>query len=201
MKPSFSCRPFLALLALAGLPNVGLHAQVPEPRVLSEQPFLPAEKGPNHRLLHSEKWVVEASGETNRITTSYVELASGLHFQNEQGEYQLSDPTIQIAPDGTFAAASRLEQPITFEANLNTEGSVRILTPDGQLLKATVLALAYYDPVSGADVVLVVPGDPLQTGRVAVAHPVLVLDHGTSTTVDVVAALVVGQAFDVLEAV
>ena len=53
----------------------------------------------------------------------------------------------------------------------------------------------------GANVVLVVAGDPIETGLVAVLHPVLVLDDGAGTAVDVVAALVVGELLDVLEAV
>ena len=53
----------------------------------------------------------------------------------------------------------------------------------------------------GAHVVLVVAGDPVEAGLILVLHPVLVLDDGAGATVDVVAALVVGEALDVLQAV
>ncbi len=53
----------------------------------------------------------------------------------------------------------------------------------------------------GAYVVLVVGGDHGEAGLVARTHPALVLDDGAGALVDLVAALVVGEPLDVLEAV
>ena len=53
----------------------------------------------------------------------------------------------------------------------------------------------------GAHIVFVVAGDPVETSLVVILGPVLVLDDGASTLVDVVAAFVVGQLLDVLETI
>lgn len=172
-----------AFLVLS-LPSSVLGARVAVPELLSVEPFQAKEKGHNFQIMESTHWVIEPSGETNSVKTSYVELASGLNYLDENGEFQASDPTIEVSPDGTFAAAAKLGQKVTFEANLNTEGAVQILTPDGQLLKATVLALAYYDPISGTDVTLGVVKDSI--GQVIDGNKIVYGDAFTNLKVDVV---------------
>lgn len=94
-----------------------------------------------------------SGGGQTRHSSRYVEVASGLNYQDALGEWHRSDPS--FVPDGSggfevLTTAHRLR----LGANLNTDGSVEFTTEDGIVLRSAPLALAYFDPASGESVTI-----------------------------------------------
>jgi uncharacterized delta-60 repeat protein len=80
---------------------------------------------------------------------AYVELAAGLHFRNESGEWQESDPAFELTSDG-YAVARRGQHQVIVSPNLNSaEGVIDMQTPDGKRLRSGIIGLNLFDPVSG----------------------------------------------------
>src|SRR5947209_6944464 len=62
------------------------------------------ERGPDHRVVQTIREVVVGE-RTNRVTEKYTELATGMHYQNERGDYVESREAIEIV--NGFGVASQ----------------------------------------------------------------------------------------------
>ena len=111
-----------------------------------------AERGPHHRVWQRVTRRVSSYGRERFITNSVVELATGLHYQNEQGDWLESKEEIEII-QGT-AVARQGQHQVIFAANLNSPGAIDLLSPDGKRFRSHVLGLAYTDYAGGQSVLI-----------------------------------------------
>jgi len=84
--------------------------------------------------------------------SQYTELASGLHYKNQAGQWVETQEKIEVFPGG--AVARQGPQQVIFANNLNSLGAIDMQTPDGKRLRSNVLGLMYYDRVSGNAVLI-----------------------------------------------
>jgi len=82
-----------------------------------------------------------------------TELNTGLNYWDGR-QWNYSDPSFQVSPDGSLATAERTQHKVQLAANLNTLGSVKITTPDGTVLDTTPVAIALNDAASGNSLVI-----------------------------------------------
>ena len=114
------------------------------------------------RLGETGDWMTETNG--------YTELSTGLNYwDSESGQWEASVEEIAIAQVG--AAALRSPHKVYFAPSLDDpQGSVDVLAPDGSRFRSSVLALGYYDPISGRRHILGlvkdVPGELLPPNQV-----------------------------------
>jgi hypothetical protein len=84
---------------------------------------------------------------------SVTTLATGMNYWDGQ-QWNSSDPSFVISADGTSFVASKVEDPTTLAANLNSQGAVSVSTPDGVALSSTPTAIGLYDAASGQSVII-----------------------------------------------
>ena len=92
------------------------------------------------------------SGKVRAHQHKYIELGTGLNYQDHTGAFQPSNPNFVITQNG--AEARRGQHQVFLDADLTRLGAVEIITPDGRSLKSAPLAVGYFDPVSGESVLL-----------------------------------------------
>jgi hypothetical protein len=79
----------------------------------------------------------------------YTEIASGLNVLNSQGQYEDADESFEITSDG-FALARRTQHRLTVSPSLgDPEGNVNLRTPEGRVLRSSVVALNLFNRASG----------------------------------------------------
>ncbi len=114
------------------------------------------------RLVETGDWLTETNG--------YTELGTGLNYWNSKSEqWEASAEEIELLQVG--AAALRAPHKVYFAPSLDDpQGAVDVLAPDGSRFRSSVLALGYYDPVSGRrhtlGLVKDVPGELLPPNQV-----------------------------------
>jgi hypothetical protein len=121
---------------------VTLPAQIP----LSSSPYSVVERGPHHRVWQSVSSELGPSGETLWRTNSYVELQSGACYQ-ENGVWVDASEGIEVFPEG--AVSRHTQHKVVFASNLNSQGAIDLLTPDGKRMRSAPIGLAYYDAATG----------------------------------------------------
>ena len=152
MKTSFDILSIAAFLTLAALPHTAPAA--PEPQIV--------ERGPHHRVWERTVTETQPDGTTAERISSYTELATGLHYKNERGEWVDSKEEIEIFQGA--AAARQGPHQVIFAANLNSPGAIDLLTPDQKRFRSHVLGLAYTDYASGKSVMFA-GASPTRVGR------------------------------------
>ena len=160
--------PFPAILAAACLCS----AQVHPPTIL--------ERGPHHRRVQTVREVVQPDGSTLRRTNAYVELATGLHYEQD-GHWVESVEQIEPFPDG--AVARQGPHQAIFAPNLNSAWPIDVLAPDGNRFRSQVLGLNYFDPATGSNVLIAEVKDSL--GQIQRPNQVLYADAFTEVRADV----------------
>jgi hypothetical protein len=125
-----------------------------------------------------------ASGEWITTTNSYTELATGLNYYSDAT--QRWEPSVEeIEPVETGAAALKSPHKIYFASTLDDpQGSIDILTENGQRFRSSVLSLCYYDPVKGVRVEIAMVRDT--QGELLVPNRVIYRDAFESTDPTVV---------------
>src|SRR6266496_474693 len=102
-------------------------------------PYHVTERGRDLRRF--EQVQIETNGvKVSFHTNAYVELQTGVHYSSN-GEWLESREEIQVTTNG--AVANQGPHKVSFPASLPS--GVRILTPDGKLLKTRILGMAFYD--------------------------------------------------------
>jgi hypothetical protein len=91
-------------------------------------------------------------GQLTNVSQSYVQLESGLNYQDARGQWHESGTEIELVPGG--AQFVRGQQQVTFSTDLNEVGAVQVRTADGLFLQTRILGLAYYDLSSGQSVLI-----------------------------------------------
>jgi hypothetical protein len=110
------------------------------------------ERGPHHRVIQRTLTERRPDGTTAERQSSYTELATGLHYQNERGEWLESREEIEIFQGA--AVARQGQHSVIFAANLNSVGAIDLLDPSGQRFRSHVIGLAYTDAASGRSVMI-----------------------------------------------
>jgi hypothetical protein len=80
--------------------------------------------------------------------TEYVEFASGLNYQTTEGEWRPSREEIVLLPDGSAGALQGQHQAI-FAPNLNSAGSIHLVSRDDRPFQSHPLGLYYFCAITG----------------------------------------------------
>lgn len=105
------------------------------------------ERGPHHRVWEASNIRALSNGRSITNRSSFTELETGLHYQNQQGAWVESKAEIELFQDG--AVARQGQHQVIFAPNLNTVGAIDVLTPDGRRLRSHLLGLGLYDSATG----------------------------------------------------
>jgi hypothetical protein len=111
------------------------------------------ERGPHHTLWERIEFVPAPDGRIIEQRRSYQELATGMHFKNERGEWEESKEEIEILPNDAGAIAAKGQHKVIFPVEIKS-GLIEMQTPDGKWLRSRVWGLAYFDAASGESVLL-----------------------------------------------
>lgn len=147
--------PLLVIL----LSSLSASAQnaIPEdlPAEASASPRI-VERGPHHRVVRTVTRRVTPFGREYFVTNAYTELRTGMHY-SDNGEWKESSSAIEVFPGGAIARGGAHQ--VIWSPNLNVQGAVDMLTPDGKRFRSHILGLAYTDAVSGQSVLIAEPKD------------------------------------------
>ena len=111
------------------------------------------ERGPHHRVWQRATPSTVALGRAAYTTNSYIELASGMHYQDPKtGQWLESQEVIEGFPGG--AVARQGQHRVIFANDLATAGAIDMQTPDGKRLTSHVLGLSYFDASTGTNVLI-----------------------------------------------
>ena len=125
-------------------------------RVLSgsEERFMGA-VGPHHRTREQAEMMAAEAGEPSTSPPAHtaaalqgqrvIEVATGMHYWDGE-RWKGSDPSFQVTEDAFVA--SKLQFKVCLSAQLNSQGAVTIITPDGLTIKSTPVAIGLYDPLA-----------------------------------------------------
>jgi hypothetical protein len=103
------------------------------------------------------EWVEEQVGADGQLTAEvhqYTELATGLHYWDEEaGQWLESVEAFELLPQG-YAVARRGQHKVLLAGNINQGGSVDLELPDGSRMLSNPMGLSYFDASSGRNVLL-----------------------------------------------
>jgi len=139
-RQNMKLRTVLALVAVVC--SFSASAQVaPHP------PFV-IDTGPNHRTWQSTRLATDESGQSTLRPSTFVEVASGLNYQDESGIWRASGDLIELADDGGAVA---LQGPIKvrFNGNLNVPGAISLTTVSNRVFRAHPIGLYYFAADTG----------------------------------------------------
>ena len=139
------------------------------------------ERGANHKVWQRETYEKLPDGRIVPHLHTYTELATGMHYQNAQGQWVESKE--QINASATGAVANQGPYQVAFANNLNSAGAIDQQTPDGRRLRSNILGLSYYDSATGKSVLLAQIQD--SQGELISANQVLYPDAFTGLKADV----------------
>jgi hypothetical protein len=83
--------------------------------------------------------------------SSFVELATGLHYLKD-GQWTESREEIELVGGSAIARQGPFQ--VIWSANINTEGAIDLLSPDGKRFRSHVTGLAMHDTASGEAVLI-----------------------------------------------
>jgi hypothetical protein len=139
MSGSYVGKTLAVILATAFIIN---HSRAQSGQAVAATPPSPGyavtERGADYKVL--QKTTVENG--TNRIH-KYTELATGLNYQNAQGQWQESKEEITLLPTGG-AAATQGRHKVYFPSDIYN-GVLEVVTPDGRHLRSHPLGVSYDD--------------------------------------------------------
>src|SRR5206468_9899290 len=142
----------LGLVLSAALFSPCLNAQVSLPLATSGPVVV--ETGPHHRVWQTVDVGLDESGRQVATTNSYTELTTGLNFWNPvASRWEESKAQFQITKDGN-AIATNGQHKVILAPNINSGGSVDLLTPDGARFLSNPMGLSFYDAATGTNVLI-----------------------------------------------
>ncbi len=86
------------------------------------------------------------------IKGEFVLLDPGMNYYDEAGVLRSNDPKIEPSPDGAIVTGSSLK--VDFSGELDVAGAIDVRLKDGVRLRATPLAIGYFDSGSGLSVTI-----------------------------------------------
>ena len=161
----------------------------PAPTQISLDPENPeyqiTENGPHHRKWERVEKRVNEEGEEEEIVHRYTELGTGLNrWDEDRAEWVESSELIEAFEGGAIARGGQMK--VIFSPTLgDPAGTVDILTAEGERMRTVALGLAYYDPVSGDDVILS-EVNPNVEGEILPPNRVIYRDAFTDIHADIV---------------
>ncbi len=161
----------LNLLPLLLATSVRALDAVPQDAPVADAPsFAIADRGPHHRI-----WTNSAGG-------TYEELATGMHFFDQNGNWAESSEEIQIV--NGYGVAQQGQHQVVISPNINQAPATDLLAPDGVTrLQTHILGLAYFDRASGKSVMIALTKDAI--GQLVGPNVVLYPDSFTDFRADV----------------
>jgi hypothetical protein len=108
-----------------------------KPKIISSSV---AERGLNHQVVHTIRAITNQSGQVCFHTNRHVELASGMHYQ-QNGQWLKSKDQIQLGQEN--AVASEGPHKVIFPGSVLQAQD--LLTPDNKRLRSRVVGLAFFD--------------------------------------------------------
>ena len=115
--------------------------------------YVVKEKGPHHRKLERVELKTNAVGQSQVITNSYFELATGMH-RSQNGQMVAANPAIEIVPL-VGAVAQNTRHQVSFASTVGAiTGTIHLQTPDGKQLDSSPLCISYYDTASHQSVTI-----------------------------------------------
>ena len=182
MKTFTSIRILISLLALNapvlwGAPNAANPAGATLP---ATTPDTIVSRDANSRVWERTVYEADASGSVVPQKNRYVELATGLHYW-ENDQWKESKEEIELYPGGAIARQG--QHKVIFAYNLATVGAIDLQTPDGLRLRSHILGLSYFDTDSGQSVLIAEVKDSI--GELIAPNQVLYEDAFTDFKADV----------------
>ncbi|HRT09334.1 MAG TPA: hypothetical protein P5038_11095 [Candidatus Paceibacterota bacterium] len=134
--------------------GVGLAALAPQLGAAQEDksPWVVRERGPDHRVWEQVVREPHPWGGSIARINRFTELATGMHVWDGASGWREAAAELVLAPGE--ARSERTRHRLAVQGNLNCRGSVVITTPRGQVLRASLLGLSYWDAASGKSVLL-----------------------------------------------
>ena len=131
-------------------------------------PYAITAQDANSRVWQSKDYQISPSGGVITNTHSYTELASGLNHQ-VNGQWVASSEMIQILPNGTAVATNGQHQAY-FPGDIG-QGTLKLVTPDGQNLISQPLGLFYFDGTNTVEIAELTNSIGLVSGDNQVIYP------------------------------
>lgn len=148
MKPSFVTAAFLSIVLIVNASASPTNSvKLPDNTAYSV-----VERGANHCLWEKVSYVLGPDGEPLPIKHRYTELASGLNYQDVNGQWQESKEVIEPYSSGAIARYGQYQ--VIFAHNLNSYGAIDMQTPDGKRLRSNILGLMYHDTLDDKAVLI-----------------------------------------------
>ncbi len=133
-------------------PTSAKSSQVVAPQLPADTEFRVTDRGANHRIWQRETYEMSPSGQVVPRIHKYAELATGMHYQDANGQWVESQEKIEAFSGG--AVARHGQHQVIFANNLNSQGSIDMQTPDGKRLRSNILGVMYVDTATGDAVVI-----------------------------------------------
>ena len=111
----------------------------------------PGDIGPHHRVHGWTTLERDAEGVEQEVPHRVVEIASGMHYWTGEA-FAPSDARFEVTPEAF--AAERMGHKVWLRGNLNVASGVAVVTPDGQILRSTPVAIGLYDAASGQSTII-----------------------------------------------
>ena len=105
--------------------------------------FQVVERGANYKIWQREFFEMAPDGRIIPHVQKYTELATGMHYQDANGQWAESKETVGVLPDGRGAATQGAQQ-VYFPPDIYN-GAIQIVTADGRQLQARPLGISYDD--------------------------------------------------------
>ena len=119
----------------------------------AETPYAVTERGAHYSVWQKTAYETGADGQTGPHIHQYIELATGLNFQDElTGQWMESKEIIESFPGGAVARHGQTK--VIFANDLATPGAIDLQTPDGLRIRSHILGLSYFDTASGESVLI-----------------------------------------------
>jgi len=138
----------VAVFAIQGTSQVAI-SQTPEQKaVVAAREYSVAERGPHNRVWERLEYETGLGGRPMPRVHRYVELETGMHYLQD-GEWRETREEFTITPEG-YAVAEQGQHKVRISPVLNdANGTVEMITPAGQRLVSTPVAIGLYDRASG----------------------------------------------------
>ena len=137
-------------------------------------------RGPHHRALREVVVSTNDLGTVTTTTNTYTELQTGLHYI-QNGQWTETSEVIDVIEGG--AEVNTGPHHVEFSANINSATGVKLITPDGKILESHILGLSFYDPTTGASVLIAELKDCI--GEIRGDNQVVYVDAFTDFKADV----------------
>jgi hypothetical protein len=140
--------PFLCAVVAAFAQDSSSNAvALPDPT-----PYQVVEQDQNHKVWQRTSYMLGPGGQVVPQTNSYIELATGLCYQDTNGLWADSQELIEPAPGGAIAQYG--PHKVFFANDLTTPGAVDMRTPDGKRMRSNIIGLSYFDTATSNSVLI-----------------------------------------------